>query len=491
MRLLVIFFLIFNISWGSENCENTLFTFDVNQANDGVKIIDIVENIANQCNFSVVIKDKQSRKVLNENLYIVHIKDYSLDDIFEYLFDKHNMFYEYNTNKKVLKISYLDTRSFIIDYVNLSEQSTESTKTITIGASSGSSDSTTSSDSTSGGSGNSDTTIMTSKSSFQFWDTLAAEIDTVLSRDGDSKQIKSKSIINREAGVITITGTKNQITRVDSYLSKIKDRLHKQVVLETKLLELTYLDRKSTGVDWSKFDISLKGEIGQLWGNSLSETSNSFSYNFKMDGLLKFLKTYGDINMLSTPKIMTLNNQPAVINVGKQINYRYQSGSFNSAAGTGSTTNNYTMDSVFIGLTLNIVPEITDDGFIILRINPVVSETIDAYSNFDGESGAVVDDNGVRIMPPDIKIKQLSSIVKAKDGDRVVIGGLVSTTESNTEKVVPLLSSIPGLSWLFKNTTKGKYKTELIIVVTPHIVNNNEFPSIDRVEKILDGKLNE
>ena len=220
-------------------------------------------------------------------------------------------------------------------------------------------------------------------------------------------------------------------------------------------------------------------------------SKQSASYALSMDGLIDLLNKHGTVNVLSTPKILTLNNQPAVINVGKQINYRYQDGTFNTNDTTTAASSTYTMESVFIGLTLNIVPEITDNGFIILKINPVVSEQLDAEVNLDNDDGAVIDDNGVRIMPPDIRIKQMSSIVKAKDGSRVVVGGLISTKEQDVINKVDGLGDIPIFGWGFKNKKKERYKTELIVVITPKIINNDEFPSIDKIEKLLDGSLDE
>ncbi len=206
-----------------------------------------------------------------------------------------------------------------------------------------------------------------------------------------------------------------------------------------------------------------------------------------MNGLMNFLNKYGKVNVLSTPKILTLNNQPAVINIGEQFNYRYQSGSLDTANATSSTTNTYEMNSVFVGLTLNIVPEITDDGYIILKVNPVVSEKLDPDGTLQSGNGDVYDSQGVRIMPPDIRIKQLSSIIKAKDGNRIVVGGLISTITKNSDNKIPLLGDIPGVGWLFKNKSKSKYKTELIIVITPTIIKENDFPSIDSVEKLMNG----
>jgi len=508
--LLLIFTVTLTFASNQHSCQDTLFTFNVSQSNSNVRIIDIVENVAHECHFSVRIKDKEAQKVLKTALFLVHIKDYTLEEMFDFLFTQHNMFYKYDSKRNVLSVSYLETRSFVIDYVNLSEQTTDSTKTITVGAASMNNNNINGGGGSYGGggmsgtnnngmnnsqnSGNSDFTTITSKSKFEFWDKLNAEIDTLLSRDGDIMQIQSQTIINREAGIVTITGTKNQIDRVSHYLERVKGRLHKQVMLETKLFELRYADMENTGVDWSKFSLSLKGDAGNLFSNNPETpggSNYSFSYQFSMDGLINFLNKYGHVNTLSTPKILTLNNQPAVINVGNQINYRYESGSVSATNVGSSTTNTYIMSSVFIGLTLNIVPEITDDGYIILRINPVVSEELKDNENVSDDGETVVDENGIRVMPPDIKIKQLSSIVKAKDGSRVVIGGLISTRTQTIDSSVPLLSSVPVLGGLFQHTGKETYKTELIVVITPKIINDNTFPSIDSIEKRLDGSLDE
>lgn len=492
----------------SSACDDMLFSFDLAQSKGNVRIVDIVENVAQSCHFSVIIADSEARKMVESKLFLVHIKDYTLEHLFDFLFSQNNLFYRYDAERKVLTLSYLETRSFVIDYVNLSEQTTESTKTITVGAASnnsgtngvggtsggtmggmsGATDGSGMNNAMQGGGLNADSTTIRSNTKFEFWEKLTHEIDAILSRDEDARQISSKSIINREAGIVTITGTKSQIERVEQYLDKLRERLHKQVMLETKIFELRYADRNNSGVDWSKFQLSLGGKAGNIitgdqYG-SLNAPSFSFNYQFSMDGLLQFLHRYGDVNTLSTPKILTLNNQPAVINVGNQINYRYQSGSVSATNVGASTTNTYIMSSVFVGLTLNIVPEITDDGFVILRINPVLSEELDANNALSmGSAAQNVSEEGVRTMPPDIKIKQLSSIVKAKDGSRVVIGGLVSTRSVEAKTSVPLLGAIPVVGGLFRSSGVESEKVELIIVVTPKIVTHDNFPTIGDAER--------
>lgn len=475
MKFITIFLLTFFTAFAyEENCDDILFSFDISKKNSKVKMIDIVENMADTCKFSVRIKDKQANQVLKKQLFLVHIKDYTLENMFDFLFTQHNMFFKFDNVKNVLTISYLETHSFTIDYVNFSELTTDSTKTISVGVSTTDNENNTDTNTNNSSSSNSDLTTITSKSQFLFWNKLSHEIDAILSRDEDDVKIKSKSVINQEAGIITVTGTRDQIQKVSDYLSKIKHRLHKQVMLETKLIELTYKNNKDRGIDWTKLQLSFSGSKNARWANSGNSSSYIFSADLSMDGLFKFLDGYGNTDVMSAPKILTLNNQPAVINVGNQINYRYQSGSQTSTTTGATTTNTYVLDSVFVGLTLNIVPEITDDGYVILRINPVVSEEVPSVNN-------VVDANNVRIMPPDIKIKQLSSIVKARNGSKVIIGGLVSKTINKTNNSVPILGSIPLLGYAFKHEGEETVKTELIVVITPKIVNDYNFPSIEKV----------
>jgi len=193
-----------------------------------------------------------------------------------------------------------------------------------------------------------------------------------------------------------------------------------------------------------------------------------------MTGLLDFLKTQGDVRIVSNPKIMTLNNQPAVINVGTEVNYRYDSGSTTTTSSGGTTTTpNYQTDSTFVGVTLDITPQVTKDNNIILKINPVVSEIADKH----------IDANGVPFLAPDIKIKQLSSLVMVKDNSKILIGGLISKNNKITNTSVPILSSIPIIGKAFKSTTKDITRSELIVVIIPHIINANNPPSIEKYEK--------
>ncbi len=488
--------------WGyAADCTEKLFSFDTTEG-AGVKIYNIASELADTCRFSILYKDKEvKRKVRHTSLGIVHIKDYTLDDMFKFLFGDHNIFYRYDLEKRVLELSYIQTRSFHIDYVNLTQMKTESVKSITVGTSELGSITSTSSNGIGGGrrtnnangtvgSGdNTDQTTVLSVTEFKFWDHFKAQIDAILQRDEDSHAVRSKALVNREAGIVTVTGTRRQIERVAGYIRQISNRLHKQVLLEANLIELRYADQNSTGIDWSRFDMRFRG-LARKGGTFLLPDGYRLGYQFTMDGLLQFLRKFGDVHTISNPKVMTLNNQPAVINVGDQINYRYQTGSVSNYNNGASATNTYELGSVFVGLTLIVVPEVTDDGYVILRVNPVISERLDdsgmiLYPDYPDEKSdfqALQKSQGPssdRSMPPDVKIKQLTSIVKVKNGHKVVIGGLISKRLIHDNNAVPILSDIPILGRAFHHSQTKAQKVELIVVITPRIVDGRGMPSID------------
>lgn len=254
--------------------------------------------------------------------------------------------------------------------------------------------------------------------------------------------------------------------------------MHKQVLIEVKLIELTYDDSHSVGIDWSKLNLSLSGSIGTA-GDSTSGTlagtlnrSYSLAYSFSTSNIVKYLSTFGDVKVMSNPKILTLNNQPAVVNVGQQLSYKYQTGSVTTTGGTAAGTSTFSLGSTFVGITLYVIPEITNNNEIIMSINPVVSSLV---------AGAI-SSTDTREIPPDTKIKQMTSIVKVKDGEKVLLGGLISATKSKNENRIPLLSSIPVIGSLFSHTNNIKTRTEMFVLITPKIVKASSMPTLDDMD---------
>lgn len=425
--------------------------------------MNVLENLSQTCRLNLIFEDEKSREIVNKRIGYMNIHDVTLDELLELILGENNLNYDLIDNK-TLKIAYLKTKSFYIDYVNFTKRSSTTNKTISTGT---------------GENGNGALTLNT-QSDFRFWDNLKKEVENILHRDGDT-YTPAETTINQEAGLLTVTGTKKQLDRVTKYIATMMRRLHRQIMIDAKVIEVTYDADHTSGIDWSKFQANFSGNSASSSNKGIHPLVNAnylVGYDFTMQGLLNFLKTQGHVNVVSNPKVLTLNNQPAIINVGEEKNYKYTTGTQTTTTnGTVLSEPQFEVGSTFVGVTLSILPEISQDDFIILKVNPTVSEITERH----------LDENGVPSLAPDIKIKQLSSIVKVKNSKKIILGGLIQKKTENQVNKIPLLGDIPILGHAFRSKKKVKYKSELIIVMTPKLVRGDEgAPSLEKVEHGID-----
>ncbi|MDQ1244665.1 MAG: ral secretion pathway protein, partial [Campylobacterota bacterium] len=240
---------------------------------------------------------------------------------------------------------------------------------------------------------------------------------------------------------------------------------------------------KTTGIDWSQLyklqdiDVSIdklfhknisKFEDNKITtaiaGGGASENSHliKLSASGSLNEVIKFLKTQGDVTSISNPKVLTLNNQAALITAGTEYFYKITSTETLSGTTSGTQSTSEDVQSVFAGVLLDITPEISDDNTITLKINPSLSET--ASSTF------IADSAEDRTMPPDLRRRQLSSVVTVKDGNRIILGGLINTSNIVNMNKLPILGDIPILNYLFKYEDRQKITQELVIVIQPRII---------------------
>ncbi|SFV68916.1 Type IV pilus biogenesis protein PilQ [hydrothermal vent metagenome] len=495
MKYLLIFvFLIQFLYAQTDNCQSRLFSLSsYNKGKRSLTVADILQEISLKCNVSIIFKDKESKEKIKKRLDYVNIKDYTFENFLDFLFNESNLFYSYDSTKNFITVQYKKTKTFNIDYINLSELTSQSTKSINAGTGGlstgntynggGINDSMNSMGGNNGINGNNsmnssgssnDQTTITTKSKFTFWTSLKESLAKLF----PNKQ-ETSIFINRGGSLLTITANKTDMQKAEKFLDLLMKRMHKQVLIEAKLIELIYDDSQSTGIDWSQLNISLNGQITGTGGDVGKSFNNAYkiAYNFSTANFFKYLSKYGDVKVMSNPKILTMNNQPAVVNIGEQLSYKYQTGSVATTGGTAASTNTFSLGSTFIGITLYVIPEITDDNEIIMSINPVVSSL--TQNDADGTAST---DTGIREIPPDTKIKQITSIVKVKNGQKVLIGGLISATKGKGSTKIPLLGDIPIMSSIFSYKTDVKKRVELFVLITPKIVKNASMPTIEDID---------
>ncbi|WP_462189501.1 pilus (MSHA type) biogenesis protein MshL [Campylobacter concisus] len=466
-----------NMNYASAN-ESSCLSKNFNmKISDDVALVDVLNQLSEMCNFSIVAKDTYSKTELKDKVFGVNIRNMSLSEVFDLLLSEKNLSYEFSNN--VLKISSLKTQIFKLDYITSIREGTAVTQASVDATpseiSSGSSSSDNSQDDSSQGSSN----LIKTTERFDFWEKLDAELKAIL--NNSSEHITAPDpIINQNAGLITVTATPSQLKRVEKYIDEMQKRLKKQVIIDVSIISVELNNEYKQGVDWSKFELGFNTYIGNsrnnpsssaTWtnkGNSLSDgfgrTLNiAANLNFSLDGMINFLETNGKTKVISSPKVTTLNNQQALISVGDNINYRVQQKTDNGNSNSDRLTTTYKQYSVFIGILLNLLPEVSDNNKIMLRINPSLSNF--KYAEDDTRQ------NALREIAPDTVQKKLSTVVQVDSGDTIILGGLIGQTKGKNNTSVPLLSDIPLIGGIFKSTRDNIKTTELIFVITPHVVD--------------------
>jgi general secretion pathway protein D len=450
------------------DCGYELFSIS---AAKGTTIDEFIEQLSDSCEFSIVVDSKETQDRLTHPLNKTHIKNLSIHEVLDIVLRENNLHYTLENN--ILKITYLSTKTYNIDYI-LSDRSGTANTDVTLSSSQNGESSSASAQSQSG-------TSIQSTDKVEFWSGLETELQTILNRPEDSYSAISP-IINKNAGMITVTATSKQLERLDEYIANLQKKVQYQVLIDVHMFSVTFDDGSSTGIDWSqilklqnvKMDYAaIKDNTGAVFATPVpiadvtATTSGigrimQYSGALEIKDLVNFLKNNGDVKAISNPKILTLNNQPALITVGSEYFYKIKSSTTTTSSGGSDTATDEQVNSVFAGVLLDITPEISDDDTITLKINPSISETIDSIVT-----------SSERSMPPDLTRKQLSSVVTVKDGTKIVLGGLINRKNSIGESKVPLLGDLPILGYAFKKETTSTKLEELVIIIEPHIVKKN------------------
>lgn len=504
MKFIVFTSILFglNTTLNADACSTKLFSVTIDSK---LTIGDVIDNLADTCGLTVIINDNAAKLRMNKKLYYVKLKNSTLKGFLNTILKDNDLNYTLKGNK--LKISYLVTKTFRIHYVT-GERLGKSTANVTIANSQ---------NATGGGGGeassNSKTGISIETSNeFKFWKTVELEIQRILigAADGSTHYTKTGGtwtgpdgqvweynplapIINPEAGMVTVTGTERQINRVARYIHTLTTQMKSQVMIDVRILAVSFDDSTTSGVDWSQLyklqnltinslSMAQKNIASYTFDNTQGITETTFlegsrprnaqvvnvTGNAEVTEVVKFLSTQGDVKAISSPRVMTLNNQPALISVGQELFYKIKSSSTASGGGGAVAAEGELVDSVFAGILLDITPQIGTDGYITLKINPSISETVNE----------VASDGGVRTIPPDLVRRQIASVIKVKNGEHAILGGLISTRTGFRNNKVPLLGDMPLIGDLFKREEKINKVEELVLIITPHIIENSKSISL-------------
>lgn len=326
---------------------------------------------------------------------------------------------------------------------------------------------------------NNSSTIMTQNTLNDFWQTLLANMSVLLGESGDAEGTVSRSvIINPESGLVSVYATSVQHESIRAFIDSVSTRSLFQVLIEATVVEVNLSDDYQSGVDWALLARD-NGQVSfsqDLLGLNLDANPTNVLTIDKSAGpdainaTIKLLSQFGDIQVLSSPKLMALNNQTAMLRVVDNKIYftiEVEAG----IAGTASSpaippTFTSEVHTVPVGFTMAVTPQISDDDQVTLNVRPTISRII----RFVNDPNPALADANVINAIPEIQIREIESILKVDSGQIAVLGGLMQDTVDNSTSGLPGLNRIPGVRNMFSLRNDKSSKSELIVFIRPVVI---------------------
>jgi MSHA biogenesis protein MshL len=342
-----------------------------------------------------------------------------------------------------------------------------------------------------------------------FWTGIESDLRVIVGTQPDHSLV-----INHQSGIIMVRALPRELRDVDDYLKRTSDSVSRQVVLEARIVEVDLNSAYQAGINWAAIAKAGGGNLffGQAApaagfnGNLLTPAGNSVNVapgnpvtGFLQSSLggaftiaadftdfnafIELLSTQGQTHVLSSPRVSTLQNQKAIIKAGSDEFFVTKVTS-NTVTGTAtSTSHDVELTPFFSGVALDVTPQIDDDGMVLLHVHPAVSEVTDQVKTLTltGETD---------ILPLALsQIRESDSIVKARSGQLIVIGGLMSEKHQVQKYSTPLLGDLPLVGKLFRSEQKQSTTVELVILLRPLVITDADWPALvhepsDRIAKL-------
>jgi MSHA biogenesis protein MshL len=343
---------------------------------------------------------------------------------------------------------------------------------------------------------NSSTTLTTSfsasattnESGTGFWSSIENSIDGFIDHStGERKAI----VVNPQTGLLVVSATTQEHADIARFLIDAQLILQKQVIIEAKIVEVVLDQAFSSGINWSFLNDSLGDNSsisGGLSGDSLSgveDIGGIFNLSLSINdftSVLELLDYQGDAQVLSSPRVSTINNQKAVIKVGADEYFAtvtsVETESDDDDDDETTVTPTIEMEQFFSGISLDVTPQIANDDYVTLHVRPSVTEVTSQTKTLEFGS----EDYSLPVAYSNTR--ESDSIIRAKSGQIIVIGGLLQQSKDISSTGLPWLQNVPGLRFFFAQDREAQEKSELVILLKPTVFDDSTSTTdIDRILK--------
>jgi len=293
-------------------------------------------------------------------------------------------------------------------------------------------------------------------------------------------------IVNAEASLVIVRATSRQHEKIQEFLDQVMANVKRQVLIEATIAEVLLNNQYQQGIDWSALRVRgltsvLVSETGTASGlPSTPGFPNILTVNASrgnITGILTLLESFGNVRVLSSPRLSVLNNQTALLRVVDNIVYfnvqvSIAAGNLNSNAVTATNT---TPVTVPVGFVMNVTPQISDNDTILLNVKPTTTRLVKFVP--DPNPIFAVTDPITRTKPPQnlipqLRMREMESLIKVNSGQIAVLGGLIEDSVNDIEDTIPIINSIPIIGSLFSSRNRNNTKTELVVFLRPVVVKD-------------------
>jgi MSHA biogenesis protein MshL len=413
------------------------FSFSLREAD----LKDVLRGIAKQSSYNVVMEPDV------KGVSTVDLKNVTMDKALEYILEPLSYTYKMDNNTIYVSKPKLETKTFQLSYAAFSKR----TDSLVTGSSG-----------TQRSGQNLVGVNMRTTTDMDAWQGFQDTLKSMLSADG-------KLTVNKQAGLVSITDYPKNLKQIRSFIQSMEGSIQRQVMIEAKVVEVELTNDNREGVNWQLINAQLLGygiNATQQMMDPLAVLAQGAQFTRVFVGskhlnientFIDLLKTQGKLNFVSSPKISTLNNQRAVIKVATD-DAVFESTNTISTAGVPTISS--TIRYITIGLLLDVVPYVDDQGNIVMNIHPMLTQRT-GRERIDKTTGNSV---------PILNIREVDATVRMKEGEMVVIGGLIQENINEQSAGIPGISSVPFLGWPFRSWVRSVDRTELVIFLTPKVV---------------------
>ena len=309
----------------------------------------------------------------------------------------------------------------------------------------------------------------------QFWESLEKGLGQLLKSDKSAR-----FVTNRSVGLVSVKAKQKNHRMVSSYLSDVLKEANRQVLIEATVVEVGLDHNFNSGIDWKKI-ASNGGELvlnQKMTRNNLLASNEQFNINFinksqSLQSTVRLLEQFGQVKVLSSPKIMALNNQPSILKVvDNRVYFRLDVDTTTASGGATATTIETNINTIPVGFMMSVTPFVDEHDDIMLNVRPTISRII----RFVNDPNPVLAANQVVSQIPEIQVREIETVLRIKNGEIAVLGGLMQNSEHKNTDQLPWLAKIPVLGALFKGKDNRKRKSELVVFLR---AVKNEQPSVN------------